>query len=71
MGSVTNKLTRINRFARRFDAALGAGRTPSTYPCALEIADYPLRRIDGELEVSEMDGIKENIEFRLPAELRT
>jgi hypothetical protein len=30
-----------------------------------------LRRIDGAIEVSEMDGIKENIEFRLPAELRT
>jgi 4-hydroxy-3-methylbut-2-enyl diphosphate reductase len=36
----------------------------------LDVIDA-LRRIDGELEVSEMDGIKENIEFRLPAELRT
>ena len=36
----------------------------------LDVIDA-LRRIDGDIEVSEMDGIKENIEFRLPAELRT
>jgi 4-hydroxy-3-methylbut-2-enyl diphosphate reductase len=36
----------------------------------LDVIDV-LRRIDGDIEVSEMDGIKENIEFRLPAELRT
>jgi 4-hydroxy-3-methylbut-2-enyl diphosphate reductase len=30
-----------------------------------------LRRIDDDIEVSEMNGIEENIEFRLPAELRT
>jgi len=30
-----------------------------------------LRRIDADLEVSEMDGKKEHIAFRLPAELRT
>jgi 4-hydroxy-3-methylbut-2-enyl diphosphate reductase len=29
-----------------------------------------LRRIDGDLEVAQMDGKKEHIEFRLPAELR-
>jgi len=36
----------------------------------LDVIDA-LRRIDQDIEVSEMDGIKENIEFRLPAELRT
>ena len=36
----------------------------------LDVIDA-LRRIDGDIEVSEMDGIKENVEFRLPAELRT
>ena len=36
----------------------------------LDVIDA-LRRIDDDIEVSEMDGIKENIEFRLPAELRT
>ena len=30
-----------------------------------------LKRIAGEVEVVHMDGIRENIEFRLPAELRT
>jgi 4-hydroxy-3-methylbut-2-enyl diphosphate reductase len=30
-----------------------------------------LRKIDGNLEVAQMDGKKEHIEFRLPAELRT
>ncbi len=30
-----------------------------------------LRRIDADLEVSQMHGKKEHIEFRLPAELRT
>lgn len=36
----------------------------------LDVIDA-LRRVDSDIEVSEMDGIKENIEFRLPAELRT
>jgi 4-hydroxy-3-methylbut-2-enyl diphosphate reductase len=36
----------------------------------LDVIDA-LRRIDRDIEVSEMNGIKENIEFRLPAELRT
>ncbi len=30
-----------------------------------------LRRIDSELEVSQMDGLEEHVEFRLPPELRT
>lgn len=30
-----------------------------------------LRRIGGEIELSQLDGIQEHIEFRLPAELRT
>jgi 4-hydroxy-3-methylbut-2-enyl diphosphate reductase len=29
-----------------------------------------LRRIGGDIDISELDGVKENIEFRLPAELR-
>jgi 4-hydroxy-3-methylbut-2-enyl diphosphate reductase len=30
-----------------------------------------LRRIAGEIDVTQMDGVEEHIEFRLPAELRT
>jgi 4-hydroxy-3-methylbut-2-enyl diphosphate reductase len=30
-----------------------------------------LRRIAGEIDVTQMDGVQEHIEFRLPAELRT
>jgi 4-hydroxy-3-methylbut-2-enyl diphosphate reductase len=29
-----------------------------------------LRRIDADIEVTQMDGKKEHIEFRLPVELR-
>jgi 4-hydroxy-3-methylbut-2-enyl diphosphate reductase len=36
----------------------------------LDVVDA-LRRIDSNIEVCQMDGIKEHIEFRLPAELRS
>jgi len=55
--------------ARKETVGLTAGAS-APEKLVLDVIDA-LRRIDGDIEVTEMDGIKENIEFRLPAELRT